>query len=342
MFTISIELPQSPGALFSSDFTADLLNVQIAAEHVGPNNLPVYLASITYGRTLMYSLSSTYSEDRMRAAISASFNGLVGGGGGYSEAQLRETLAQNNIRVIAIGGEGQNILDLITQGNLEAYFSTDAPLTTARPISYQLNYLGDNKLARVSETTTYDLDACNEVPDGDIISDFEVDNEDWALEGATTADATRGSRAPVDGDWFIRGTDGTSGTMYFRAPGKFRGDKAAYYGGHISYFARWLVDGGFGNGSAFAANDVIIIGANGNTLTYRFGIDDSPEDQWVFREVALDTRAAWRLAGQAATEQEIHDVLANVLQVKLRGEYRANATDIGYLDRFVMSKAPAP
>ncbi len=343
MFTIAIELPQSPGAFFSSDFTPALLREQIDGGNIGPDNVPVYLASITYGRTLTYSLTSTYSEDRMRAAISASFNGLVGSGSGYTETELRQTLSQDNIRVVAIGGDGQNVLDLISQGNLKAYFTTDAPLTTARPISYQLNALRDNRLALVSETTSYLLDDCAEVPAGDVVSDFEVDNEGWTLEGATTPQAQRGSRAPIEGLWFIRGEDGATNTMYFRAPGKFWGDKSTYYGGNLSYWVRWNQGGGpFGDGGPLVgAPDVMLIGANGTTLTFRFGLDAWPQDQWAFRQVSLDTRADWRVAGQPATEEQVRGVLANVLQVKIRGQYR-QYNDIGSVDRVVLSKDPAP
>jgi hypothetical protein len=164
MFTIAIELPQTPSAFFSNAFNADLLEQQVAAGNIGRDNLPVYLVSVTYGRTLTYALTSTDSEDRIRAAIQASYNGVVGGGGGYTEAELRQTLSQQNLKVTAIGGEGQNVLDLISQGNLKAYFTTDAPLTSARPISYQLNFLGNNSIAKVSETTAYTLSVCNQKP----------------------------------------------------------------------------------------------------------------------------------------------------------------------------------
>jgi hypothetical protein len=162
MYTISIELPQTPDAVFSEDLTDALLQQQIDAGNIGRDNLPVYLASVTYGRTLIYTLTSTASEDRMRAAISASYNGLGGGVSGYTEAELRETLSEQNIEVTAIGGEGQNVLDLISSGNLKSYFTTDAALTSAKPLSYQLNFLGDNSIAKVGESTEYSLTACEQ------------------------------------------------------------------------------------------------------------------------------------------------------------------------------------
>ena len=345
MFTIAIELPQSPGSFFTDDLTPALLDEQRIAGNIGPDNLPVYIASITYGRTLTYALTTTHSEDRMEAAISASYKGFGFSGSGYDSTELKQTLDQDNIRFTAIGGEGQNVLSLITQGQLASYFAADAPLTSARPISYQINYLGDNRLARVSETTDYLLSDCAAIPPDTIISDFEIDNEDWTLEGATTSAAKRGDRAAQDGTWFVRGEDGNvraGNVMYFRAPGKFRGDKSAYYGGALSFFVRWLVTNGgfFGDGQPLAAADILILGANGATLKYRFGRDNWAEDQWDFRQVPLDTRAAWRVGGALATEQQIRDVLANVLQLKIRGEYRDLAADIGYLDRVVLSKPP--
>ena len=44
MFTISMELPQSPEAVFSDELTQELLDDQIAAGNIGRNNLPVYIA----------------------------------------------------------------------------------------------------------------------------------------------------------------------------------------------------------------------------------------------------------------------------------------------------------
>ncbi|MGH2610922.1 MAG: thiol-activated cytolysin family protein, partial [Tepidiformaceae bacterium] len=245
MFTIAVELPQAPGDFFSDELTADLLERQVDAGNIGPDNLPVYLASVTYGRMLTYSLTSTHSEHRMRAAIAASYNGVAGGASGYSEAELQETLAQENVKVTAIGGEGQNVVSLISAGNLKAYFTTDAPLTSARPISYQLNFLGDNALARVSETTDYTLRECEAVATSGIISDFEVDNEAWTVVGGTLLDAFR-ERIPnaPSGNWVITAEDLGSGTTYFRAPAKFLGSKSAYYGGKLSYWRSWFVPPG--------------------------------------------------------------------------------------------------
>lgn len=165
MFTVSIVLPQRPSALFSSEFTQELLDEQVESGNLGKNNLPVYVANIAYGRILTYSMTSSYEEERMRAAIAFSYDGGVASGSAYSEAQLRDTLSQSEIKVVALGGDDDNALSLIRSGDLKSYFETDSPLSTARPISYQLNNLdAANSLAKVSETTTYNVKECVAVP----------------------------------------------------------------------------------------------------------------------------------------------------------------------------------
>jgi len=59
-----------------------------------------------------------------------------------------------------VGGNADDALALIRSNNLGDYFTTDAPLTTARPISYTVRNLADNSIASVSETTNYNLEQC--------------------------------------------------------------------------------------------------------------------------------------------------------------------------------------
>lgn len=166
MFTASIELPSTPADFFSEDFTQEKLDALTAEGAIGADNPPVYIANIAYGRILMYSFTSTANEDLMRAAINASYEGISGGASGYSEGQIRNTLNTAKIEVTALGGEGSNLTDLIREGNLSSYFTSDPALTSARPISYQLNQLKvGNPIAKVSETTDYSIRECTFIQD---------------------------------------------------------------------------------------------------------------------------------------------------------------------------------
>jgi hypothetical protein len=160
MFTTSLVLPQSPQSFFSDEFTEELLQEQIDRENIGPNNLPVYVASITWGRMLTVTMTSNHSAAEMKAALQASSSFAGFDVSIAADAAHKKVLDESEIKVVAIGGHAQAAIDLIRTGQLGEYFKDDAPLTTARPISYVLRNLGDNTIAKVSETTEYAIREC--------------------------------------------------------------------------------------------------------------------------------------------------------------------------------------
>ncbi len=160
VFTASVELPSTPANFFSNAFTQEKLDEAVAMGDIASDNLPVYIANVAYGRVLMYTFTSTHSEERMRAAITGSYQGITNSIEGYSSAELSETLSTAKISVTALGGNNDSVEALIREGNLRSYFVGDTALTAARPISYQLNNLGDNSIAKVSETTRYSIRTC--------------------------------------------------------------------------------------------------------------------------------------------------------------------------------------
>lgn len=158
MFNVSMVLPQTPGEVFSDAFTTDLLEQQIDRGRIGPDNLPVYVSSVAYGRILMFSFTSTASVFDINATMEAMYNN--GEFGGSLDAHLQQVLSQAKIEVVTVGGDAGAALSLIRNNDLGSYFAEDAPLTSARPISYTVRNLGDNSIASVSETTNYNLQQC--------------------------------------------------------------------------------------------------------------------------------------------------------------------------------------
>ena len=153
MFTVSMGIPQRPSDLFSSDFTQELLNEQIRLGRIGPNNLPVYVSNIVYGRMMTLTMTSDYEETEMKAALEGSYNGI----GGSVSAEYLEILQNSEIQLVTIGGDANLALGYLRTGQLGEFFKENAPLTTAVPLSYTLRNLGDNEIAKVSETTAYDM-----------------------------------------------------------------------------------------------------------------------------------------------------------------------------------------
>jgi hypothetical protein len=158
MFTVSMALPQTPQAVFSEAFTDARLQEQVERGRIGPDNPPVYISSVAYGRILMFSFTSSAALTDINGTISALYNG--GEFGGHLSAEYQNVLDNAQIQVVTVGGDATHALSLIRSNDLASYFTDDASLTAARPISYTVRSLSDNAIASVSETTQYNLKQC--------------------------------------------------------------------------------------------------------------------------------------------------------------------------------------
>lgn len=174
-FTVSMELPTAPHDMVTDALTQNKLDAFKERGEIGESNSPLYISSMTYGRVLIYRMTSSHDKKRIQAAINASYNGLAGGGSGYTEADLEETLSTARISISAFGGNQASIEALIRSGKLESYFTGDTKLSSMKPISFEVRNLQDNSIARISRTTEYDVKQCVHVgkttpPIGEVIT----------------------------------------------------------------------------------------------------------------------------------------------------------------------------
>ncbi len=162
LFTIAVDLPERPSSLFADGVTGgDLQALGISA-----SNLPLYIDSVSYGRILMFSFTSTDSRERIEAALEFSYESPPGGVAGFAEADLQETLSSARIEVFALGGPNTGVQNLIRDGSLESYFKEELAINQVEPISFTIRNLGDNRLAKVGDTTTYEVRECTPVGGG--------------------------------------------------------------------------------------------------------------------------------------------------------------------------------
>ena len=159
MFTVNVVQPQTPEQFFSNEFTRERLQEQIDLGRIGPNNLPVYVSQIVYGRMLVMTMTSNYSASQMIASLNASY-AAVEAGVTYTGDSVWEN---STFTVAAVGGDDTGVLGLLTSGELASYFAEETELTEAAPISYTLLNLADNSQALVSETTSYVERVCSDV-----------------------------------------------------------------------------------------------------------------------------------------------------------------------------------
>ena len=164
MFTVSMTIPQTPESVFSDAFTQEILDEQIALGAIGADNVPTYVANIVYGRILKFSFTSTASEEKIKATLNATFKGLSASGELDLDAEQKKILEESEVGVVTIGGDDESARALIKSGDLRDFFKKDAPLTTAKPLSYTVRNLGDNSIAQITETTNYNVKECSARP----------------------------------------------------------------------------------------------------------------------------------------------------------------------------------
>jgi hypothetical protein len=160
MYEVVVEAPQSPGDFFSEEFTEARLQQQVNQGRIGPDNLPVYVSNIVYGRMMMFSLTSTASESDIRATMQAGYNSIGGSVEANMSAKQQSILSESKIKITSIGGDAEATLAMIRSGDWSQYFTENAPLSSASPMSYTFRNLGDGSIASVSETTEYNIQTC--------------------------------------------------------------------------------------------------------------------------------------------------------------------------------------
>lgn len=361
-FTIGVETPQTAADWFSDDFTEERLQEQIAAGAMGPDNLPIYVSDVTYGRIIMITFTSTASEEDIKASLEATYNGGFYGGELDLTAERQNVLKSSELSIQQLGGPTEGafkLANVLLQADGESqpgdfglaeFFAEDVSLTTFVPISYTLRNLEGNTVAGVGETANYSVMECTPINET-ILSDFESDIDGWSAINERDGDPRRGA-GPGDarvGEGYLYARGGNSNTTYFIAPPKFRGDKSAYVGGRLSYWLRWSLTGA-DNGTPFSSltyPDVEITGVTSPLiLVYSAGQDDWAENVWTQRVVDFVPQPGLRVytAGDGigtaveATEEQIAEVLADIAGIRLRGEYRSggDSEDYGWIDHVLL------
>ncbi len=163
MFEVVVAPPQTPGAFFSEAFTEEKLQEQVNLGRIGADNIPVYVSNVVYGRMMMFSFTSSASETDIRATLSAAYNSIGGDVNANLSAKQRSILSEAKIAVTSLGGDAEATIAVIRSGNWADYFTDNVPLTSAAPLSYTYRSLTDGSIAKVTETTEFNITECTAV-----------------------------------------------------------------------------------------------------------------------------------------------------------------------------------
>lgn len=166
-------------------------------------------------------------------------------------------------------------------------------------------------------------------------STFDTDDENWLITG----DAQGGGISPTynssggNPGGFISATDNVTGNVwYFQASDAFHGDFSGAYGTNLTFDLRQS-----GTHSQFNAVDLYL---RGGGLELTFDTASNPGTEWTSYSVPLTEASGWQLDGAAPTQAQFNQVLADLTDLQIRGEYISGA-DVGDLDNVVLVPEPS-
>jgi hypothetical protein len=170
MYTISFadDALAEPADFFHESVTEADFQRQRELGTMGAGNQPCYVQSVTYGRMVVYTVTSTQaaSASQLRAAVQASY-GAYEGSGDYNESQ-RQLVSNSTIEIQIFGGTQEDALEsmrsALADGDFGA-FLREVPATTAVPLSYRINDLKNRQPAVIGDATEFTIRECEPVTD---------------------------------------------------------------------------------------------------------------------------------------------------------------------------------
>ena len=160
-YTVDLDAPARP-----SDFFAPEVTLADVKARVDGGNPPLYVASVTYGRMVLFTFESDYSSEEMGAALEFAYSGGVDVSGDVS-VTYKDIISKSKITAFILGGSGGDAARTIDSYDALIAFIKDggnySRESPGSPIAYKLAYLADNSPGRISLTTDYDVKSCERV-----------------------------------------------------------------------------------------------------------------------------------------------------------------------------------
>lgn len=147
-----------PSQLLAPSITPDTVDQAIEAGRLREGSPAVYIESVTYGRTMLFTMSSTRVEsaEELQVAMNAAYRSISG------EVEVgeeeRRVLAESEIRLVAVGGDTAAAEAAIRSADPAAFFS-GADTANAAPLTFRVATLG-GQTATVRDVASYQQQDC--------------------------------------------------------------------------------------------------------------------------------------------------------------------------------------
>ena len=164
-YTVTCKAPLSP-----TDYISKRERFGDFKNYAGAMNPPAYVSSVTYGRELWMLIETNHQTSDVTAALSAAFSGGFASGSADLSTGQKQVFNDSSIQVLILGGAGKPGVQTLSGDNvsqLKTYLLAGANYSKTSPaviISYSVNYLVDNSIARVSSSTDYTVRTATNVP----------------------------------------------------------------------------------------------------------------------------------------------------------------------------------
>ncbi|GGS83611.1 hypothetical protein GCM10010253_67580 [Streptomyces badius] len=156
-FSVSCD-NSTPEALFKESFTQEKLESLCSASKPLSSrwhalNPPMLVLAVHYGRTLVFTLTSSASETEIEAAVKASYNGFASASAEV-KARYQSVLKTSSIQIIAQGVD-VDVLRELANGSIAKIFDKTHKFKEYMPLGYTLATL-KGEVTKMSEATEYD------------------------------------------------------------------------------------------------------------------------------------------------------------------------------------------
>lgn len=193
---IADDLISTPADFFTDEFTPEDLEQIEQNGQMGPNNIPLYIEEVTYGRILLFSKTSerVAKSSDLTAALEASMADYANAGGGISEEQ-EEILTNSTNRIYSAGGS-ETGANAAVRNLAWSEFFVETSASEAVPISFVARTINGKKVVGVMNQETYEYrDDCSivefieppapEVESYDVIVEWTQTNNTGLCVGTT-------------------------------------------------------------------------------------------------------------------------------------------------------------
>jgi hypothetical protein len=141
-------------------------------DEIGPNNPPLFVEKVSYGRQVLFILESEYSASDVSAAMQAAYDGLGADVNFRADLTYRKVMQHTSVKYRVRGGNAGVALEAINSATPEEMFlavkESLADKATANysssspgvPIYYTMRYLANNEFATLNRAVRYPKRDC--------------------------------------------------------------------------------------------------------------------------------------------------------------------------------------